>query len=214
MGRIILIPGIGADKRVFKNIQLPGHEVIGVDMPSPDKSDTLGKYAEKLIIQFSITKLDMVIGNSLGGMLAMEISKQVGLHKTILISSIKTDQEAPGYFTFFRKVPIYKVIPDFMFNSMGFTLKTIFGDMSPADLALFKSMLKNSSPKFMKWAMHAVLHWRNDIVPDQVYHITGNKDLVFDHRRMTNVTIVNGGTHIMIFDRADEINQLLREIIN
>jgi hypothetical protein len=62
--------------------------------------------------------------------------------------------------------------------------------------------------------MYAVLHWRNNIVPDYLYHIIGDKDLVFPYIHIKNPTaIVKGGTHIMVFDRANEINNLLAEIL-
>ena len=74
-------------------------------------------------------------------------------------------------------------------------------------------MLKKTSPKFMKWAMGATVNWDNKIIPQNVFTITGNKDHVFDYRRIKDAIIVNGGTHIMIFDRADEINKILKDIL-
>jgi hypothetical protein len=62
---------------------------------------------------------------------------------------------------------------------VGFLIRPVFGNMAQDDMQLFKSMLRNSSPVFLKWAMYAVLHWRNSILPDNLYHIIGDKDLVF-----------------------------------
>ena len=214
MSRIFLIPGLGADSRVYKNIELPGHELIYTDWFEPSVNDTLADYSRKLIDQYDISNGDVVIGNSLGGMLAIEIAKKIKLSKVVLISSIKTISEAPWYFGFFRAVPIYKIIPDSWLSSSGFMLKYMFGDMSGDDLILFKSMLKNSSPVFMKWAMHAILNWDNSSIPDNLHHITGNKDLMFPYKRIRDATIIYGGTHIMIFDKAAEISRLLQEILH
>jgi hypothetical protein len=86
--------------------------------------------------------------------------------------------------------------------------------MNPADMQLFKSMLSNSSPVFLKWAMRAVLFWRNNTEIANLYHIIGDKDLVFPYQNIKNPTaIIKGGTHIMVFDRADEINQILANIL-
>jgi pimeloyl-ACP methyl ester carboxylesterase len=215
MSRVYLVSGLGADKRLFKNISLPGHEVMLTDWLTPDKNDTLTSYAEKLIIQNDIKDNDVVIGVSLGGMIAVEIAKQVKLNKVILISSIKTDSEAPWYFQLFRRLPVYDITPGNLFPRLGFLIRPLFGRMAPADLDLFKDMLKNSSPVFLKWAMRAVLYWKNDILPDHLYHIIGDKDLVFPYKNIKDPTaIIKGGTHIMVFDKADEINLLLAGILN
>jgi len=86
--------------------------------------------------------------------------------------------------------------------------------MSDKEKDIFKDMLKNASPEFMKWAMGAILHWDNKIIPPNVYQISGDKDLVFPYENLKDAIIVKGGTHIMIFDRAPQINKLLNEILN
>jgi pimeloyl-ACP methyl ester carboxylesterase len=164
MRNVYLIAGLGADSRLFKNIKLPaGYEVTRVDWFVPKLEDTLTTYAQAIICQYDINSDSIVIGVSLGGMIAVEIAKQVTLDKVILISSIKTDSEAPWYFQFFRSIPVYKAIPGKLMTHLGFLVKPMFGNMKPDDLALFKSMLRDSSPVFIKWAMRAVLYWKNDI---------------------------------------------------
>ncbi|MEB0260768.1 MULTISPECIES: alpha/beta hydrolase [unclassified Mucilaginibacter] len=215
MPKVYLIAGLGADSRLFKDIILPeAYEVILVDWFVPKPDDTLITYAQSIINQYGIEENSIIIGVSLGGMISVEIAKQVKLNKVILISSIKTDSEAPWYFKFFSSLPVYKAIPGKLMTHLGFLIKGMFGKMNTNDLALFKSMLRNSSPVFMKWAMRVVLYWRNDVEVANLYHIIGDKDLVFPHQNIKNPTaVIKGGTHIMVFDRADEINALLADIL-
>jgi pimeloyl-ACP methyl ester carboxylesterase len=213
MSKIFLIPGLGADTRVYNKIDLNDHEVVCIDWIEPHKTDTLATYAQRLIYHYNITPKTIVIGNSLGGMIAIEIAKIVPLNKTILISSIKTVDEAPWHFSLFRSVPFYKLISGKTFTRMGKLLKPIFGHLNPEDEWLFIDMLKNSSPKFIKWAMDAVLQWDNKIVPPNVYHITGDKDMVLPHRPKKGVTIIPGGTHLMILSKAKEVNKQLKRIL-
>ncbi|HEY8781422.1 MAG TPA: alpha/beta hydrolase [Mucilaginibacter sp.] len=213
MSRIFLIPGLGADSRIFKNLYLDELEVIYTNSIEPGKTDTLETYAQKLIYQYHIVKQSIIIGSSLGGMIAVEIAKIIPLKKVILISSIKTINEAPWYFSLFRVLPVYKVIPGKLFASMDFLVEPIFGKMAKAEKKLFMDMLKKTSPVFLKWAMGAVLKWDNKIVPPNVYHITGDKDLVFNYKRIKDAIIVKGGTHMMVFDKANEINKILGELL-
>lgn len=214
MSRIYLIAGLGADTRVYNNIDLHGHEVIHINWVEPNLRDTLATYAQRLVHQYNILPNSIVIGNSLGGMLAVEVAKFIPVKKVIIISSIKTSNEAPWYFKLFRNLPVQKLIPGKLVTSMGFIIKPMFGKMSDSDAWLFQDMLKKTSPLFVSWAMSAILAWKNEVIPPNVYHITGDKDLIFDHKGIKGVTIIKGGTHIMIFDKADEINELLEQIIN
>lgn len=214
MSKIFLIPGLGADTRIYNNIELgDDQDVIPVDWIEPNQYDTLNTYAQKLIHQYFITENSIVIGNSLGGMIAIEIAKQVRLNKVILISSIKTKSEAPFYFKLFKVLPLQKLIPGTLLQRLGGLVRPVFGSMSDQHVWLFKDMLNKTSAKFMEWAMTAALHWDNEIIPPNVYHITGDKDLVFNYKNIRNVTIIEGGTHIMIFDKARQINKLLKGIL-
>jgi pimeloyl-ACP methyl ester carboxylesterase len=215
MIKVFLIAGLGADTRLYKNIILPdGYEVVPADWVLPDATDTLTTYAQKLVSHYNIQAGAVVIGDSLGGMIAVEIAKQVKLSKVILISSIKTADEAPWYFNFLRYVPIYKPIPGTLVTKLGFLAGPIFGKMPADELQLFNSMLSKSSPVFLKWAMHAVLYFNNTESIPNLYHIIGDNDNVFPYEKIKNPTaIIKGGTHIMVFDRADEINKLLADIL-
>ena len=214
MSAVFLIAGLGADTRLYNNIEIPSdYEVIPVDWIEPTKTDTLKVYAQKLIYQYNITKGSIVIGTSLGGMLTIEIAKLVPLNKAILISSIKTIDEAPGYFKVFKNIPLFKILPGKIFNSMGFMIKPLFGKMTDSDAWLLKDMLGNTSPAFMKWAMGAVVKWDNKTIPPNVYHIHGDKDLVFPYKNIKNTELVKGGTHIMVYNMAKQVNKLLKNIL-
>lgn len=215
MRKVYLISGLGADSRLFKNVVIPaGYEIVLVNWLIPNYTDTLSNYSQKIINQYNIDENSTVIGVSLGGMICVEIAKQVKLDKMIIISSIKTDQEAPWYFRFFRALPVYKVIPGRLMPHTGFLIKPLFGNMSPDDLRLFKNMLRNSSPVFLKWAMHAALYWKNNAEFCNLYHVIGDNDLVFPFKNIKDPTaIIKNGTHIMVFDKADQINRLLADIL-
>ena len=191
MSKVFLISGLGADTRLYNNIDIPEEdEVVPIDWIEPHETDTLGTYAQKVIYKYDIRPYSVVVGTSLGGMLAIEIAKKVNLKKAVLISSIKTVKEAPGYFSVFRTLPVYKLLPEKMLNKLGFLIKPMFGHLTDSDAWLFNDMLSKNSPKFIKWALGAVLNWDNLAIPPNVYHIHGDKDRVFPVKNIRNATIV------------------------
>jgi pimeloyl-ACP methyl ester carboxylesterase len=213
MQKVFLVPGLGADYRAFKEIDLQGYEVVNVSWLDPANEDTLSSYAEKLLAHYQILPGSIVIGNSLGGMLTMEIAKKIKLNKAILISSIKTASEAPKSFRWYRRIPLYKLVPAKMYTSSGFLIRFVMGKISIKHHQLFIDMLRKTPPVFAKWAIGAILHWDNQTIPERVYHIHGDRDKIFPHKRLKDTFILKGGTHIMIMARAKDVNNWLKNIL-
>lgn len=215
MQKVFLISGLGADRRLFSKLDLPGYELVHMDWLEPDEHDTLTIYAKKLINYYEVKPGSVVIGVSMGGMLTVEISSILKLNKAIIISSVKDASEFPDYFKLFKKVPIYKVIPHGFYTSMGFLIKPLFGEMKGKSGFLFADMIRHSSPKFMRWAMHAILHWQPKPLHAKLFHIIGTKDIIFPHKKITTAThIVEGGSHDMVYTRGREISKLLLSILS
>ncbi|QJD98040.1 alpha/beta hydrolase [Mucilaginibacter robiniae] len=214
MPQIFLISGLGADRRLFNNIHLPGYEYVHVDWLEPETHDTIHTYAQKLIQQYNILPGSTVVGVSLGGIMTVEISSIVPLHQAVIISSIKSATEFPWYFKLFRKVPLYKILPLSFYTTMGSLIKPLFGSMTQTEWQQFKSMLEQTSSTFMKWAMHAVLHWEPKILSGKIYHIMGTKDFIFSHKLIKNAdAVVSGGTHDMVFKKGEEVSKILQSIL-
>jgi hypothetical protein len=214
MEKIFLISGLGADRRLFNKLELPGYEPVYVDWIEPEPTDTISTYAQKLVDQYHITPNSVVLGVSLGGIMTVEISNIIPLRKAIIISSIKSASEFPWYFKLFRNVPLYKIIPHGFYSSAGYLIKPLFGKMKGKSGFMFVDMIKNSSPTFMRWAMHAILRWQPKPLTTKTYHIIGNKDLIFSHRRITDANyIIERGSHDMVYTRGKEISQIVQNIL-
>ncbi|WP_448699409.1 hypothetical protein ACFGVR_20640 [Mucilaginibacter sp. AW1-3] len=213
MEKVFLIAGMGADVRLFKNLDLSGFETVDVAFIDPDPKDTIASYAQKLIAKYHITPHSNIIGVSFGGMLAVEVARQVEIKNVIIISSIKSINEAPSYYKVFRVLPVYKLITGKLMLSVGKLLKPFFSKKMGGESHLFDSMLRNTSPGFLKWSMGAALHWDGQTTPLPVHHLIGDADLIFDYRRITNPIVIPGGDHMMVFTRAKDLNPIIRNIL-
>jgi pimeloyl-ACP methyl ester carboxylesterase len=213
--KLFLIAGLGADERLFKNLDLSGYEVVPVTWIEPEQQDTLTTYTTKLIKQFGIVAGSSVIGVSLGGMITVEVAKQVQLQHAIIISSIKSKTEAPGYFAFFRAVPVYKLISGGFVQKMGPVIRPLFGRFAGnKEAPLFHSMLEKSNPVFLTWAMGAALHWNGQPANCKIHHLIGTADLIFYYSKIKDAIVIPDGDHMMVFTRAREISQIIRNILD
>ena len=100
-----------------------------------------------------------------------------------------------------------------MINKVGFMIRLLFRDLDKQDAWLFQDMLEKSSPTFMKWSFGAILNWGNTVIPPNVYQIIGDKDEIFPYKKQKNAEVIKGGTHLMIFDRADEVNKFIAKVL-
>ena len=214
MKKIFLISGLGADRRLFNKLDLPGYEFIHVDWIEPEPVDTIITYAQKLVSQYNITPNSIVLGVSLGGIMTVEISRIIPLRKAIIISSIKSATEFPWYFKIFRKFPLYRFIPHSFYSSVGYIIKPLFGKLRGKSGFMFVDMIKQSSPTFMRWAMHNILRWEPQPLTSKIYHIIGDKDLIFSHRRIKDANyVIERGSHDMVYTRGREISEIVKTIL-
>lgn len=88
MQQIYCIPGLGADHRLFSKLKLEA-ELIPVEYITAESDDTAQSYAAKLLTQIK-EENPILMGVSLGGILAIEISKLIPVKKLILISTVKS----------------------------------------------------------------------------------------------------------------------------
>src|SRR5258708_37464041 len=106
------ISGLAADGRVFKHIQLPkGLETIYLNWIPPQEEEALPHYALRLATSINTKEPFVLLGLSFGGMLAIEIAKQLHPVSTILISSIPVSDHLPGYFKAAGKIGLHKMVP-------------------------------------------------------------------------------------------------------
>ncbi len=214
---VYLISGMGADDRAYYLMNFGNQKIIHLKWIKPNKSDSLPDYAIKLSEQIDFSKKVILIGTSLGGMMAIEIAKKFNVHKTILISSVKTSTEMPPQLNLFRLIPLQRIIPGTVFVRIRNIIRPLVfrGRVNKKAHDLFTGMLKDTDPTFLTWSMDAALKWKNYTIPNNVVHFHGDNDVVFPIKYLkTNYHTLIGGTHIMLITKARELSKLIQQEIN
>lgn len=210
---IYWIPGLGGDKRMYAGQlkEFPASKVLEFIDPLPNES--ISSYAIRLAEGIDKEEEFILVGVSLGGILAQEIAVHYPPKKVIIISSVKSTQELPFWMRFFKYFPLAKLIPGKLYLWMFMWLiwlKTL-GARSNHILGNLRNMAQDANPKFVYWAANQVVKWRNPIRNFKAYHIHGTKDALFPLRRLKHVACpVKGGTHAMILTHVLAINKALK----
>lgn len=211
---IYCVSGLGADERVFQKLKLEGYQPVHIRWVEPEMQESITDYAQRLTEQIK-SDCPILVGLSFGGIIAVEIAKQINTKKVILISSTKNQQEVPFYFQIFRWLPIYRLLPAKIMLWFGQLLASWFFSLETlAERKLFRAILLDTNAKFMKWAIHQVVIWRNELIPSNIYHIHGRSDRIFPYKFVREDFSVEKGGHFMIMNQAEYISKLIQKIVD
>ncbi|HRG25191.1 MAG TPA: alpha/beta hydrolase [Chitinophagaceae bacterium] len=212
MKKVYFISGLGADKRIFSFLDLSFCEPVFIDWITPLKNESLESYALRLRKQIP-DESPWIVGISFGGMLTVEIAKADPSVQAIILSSNKTKKEFPAYFRAGLYLPLYKWSPARL--SKKFTLRTssMLGGTNEAERKLLHQIIRESDIHFVRWAISAILHWKNMTIPGNIIHVHGTADKLLPSRYVKADYLIEGGTHVMTLDKHPEISRLLQQLI-
>jgi pimeloyl-ACP methyl ester carboxylesterase len=209
---IYFLSGLGTDERVFQWLSYEGYRPVHIPWLVPERGEALAHYAQRMASSIK-AEHPVLVGLSFGGMVAIEIAKQMKAQKVILISSVKDSSEVPIYFKMFRLFPLHRIFP---FKPLLWALYWLaywlFAPEGNDERILFKNILQETDSHFLKWALHQVVIWRNKEIPEHLVHIHGRRDRIFPYRFVSpDYTLENSG-HLMVMNRAKEISNLIEKL--
>lgn len=211
MEKIYIFSGLGVDKRVFDRIDFGNLNIEFIDWIEPQNKESFQSYAQRISLKIT-TENPTIIGLSFGGMLAVEISKIKKVKQLILIASAKNRKELPKIYRVLGKLKLNYLIPFNKFKKQNKVTNWFFGVESDEEKAMLKSILQDTDPKFLKWAIHQIVNWDNKISPENCIHIHGNKDRIIPIKNMKPDYIIENGGHFMTINRSKEIEKIINKI--
>lgn len=209
---IYIFSGLGADERVFQRLDFSDFSPVFIKWIIPKEKETIESYATRILDQISTTK-PTLLGLSFGGLMAIEVAKQIETEKIILISSAKTIKEIPFYYRLAGQLGLHKLLPTRLLKSSNFVTNWFFGASSTADKKILKQTLIDTDPNFLKWAIDRVVKWTNLIQIQNIFHIHGTSDRILPLSFVTPNLIIENGGHLMTLNKADELNKILRPLL-
>ncbi len=208
-----LLPGLGFDHRIFSKLNLPEGNINYLDWQEPHQREHLTDYAFRVSGGLSETEQPKVLlGHSFGGVLAQEIAKVRQIDRVILLSSIRSRAELPGFFKVVGKLGLHAVFTKkSTFATFGFWAKK-HGYDTEEKQQLFKNMVGQQSDHYLRWALRSLSNWQGlDGLETPVSQIHGDCDRTFPIQILAKPDhVVKGGSHMMVYDRGEEVSQLIQ----
>lgn len=212
---IYLIPGMGANTKIFEYIKLPENDYVMhfIEWELPERKESLSDYALRMTKKITHEK-PILFGVSFGGILVQEMSKFVEVKKVVVVSSVLHETEFPKRMKFAKITKAYKLVPTQLFSDIEKLAKYAFGETAVNRVDLYKKYMSISDKKYLDWAIENIINWKQSQSIDNIIHIHGSNDKVFPIENIKgNVIKVKNGTHVMIINKYKWFNENLPKLL-
>ncbi len=210
---LILLPGMGADRRLFREQIAALENLVIPDWLDPQAGDTLVSYAQRMAEAVDPGGPCFVGGASFGGMVALEMTRHLKAKACFLIGSIRSPRELPRRIRMLR--PLARIIPSWSLGILGGPARVMLAAAGSRMPPVARSVLRqfvDADRRFMRWASLAILRWEPspESIPSPVLQIHGDQDHILPHRLTRPDRLVSGAGHVLSMTFPDEVNAFLR----
>ena len=210
MKNVYIFSGLGADKRVFQNMDFSFCNAAFIEWIAPLANETIEHYASRLLCQITHER-PILIGLSFGGMMAVEVAKLIETEKIILIASAKNKNEVPPYYRFAGNLKLHKILPAKLLKMPNLFSFWFFGIENKEDKNVLRAILKDTNESFLSWAIDAIVTWKNTTAVENLFQIHGSADRILPLKYVNTDMTVEGGGHFMTLNKAQKLIEIMRE---
>ena len=205
-----LIPGLGADERVFQRLRplLHAESQVLPWLPPESADEPLPHYAARMAAGIPVDTTGWLVGVSFGGVVALEMQRLRPGLRPVLISSLPNAGSLPWLLRLVRASGLYRLVPPQWLTLFPRVGQLYFGVRNGAEYRLFKRILLDMEPRYTRWAIGHLLHWDSTGVVPAV-QLLGTRDRVFPPGNRPIDYRIGGGGHFMVLSHAEEIARIL-----
>ncbi len=209
---VYLIPGLGADARVFKLLRLAGPAQV-LDWLEPQSPlEPLEHYATRMAAVIPVAQCCWLVGVSFGGVLAAAIAELRPLARVVLISSISQPAELPLLARLVRRTGLHWLLPMQALRYFPPITRWLFSIPAGPLYVLLQNIIHDTDPAFAKWAVHQLLNWRGGFFFAVPCRLHGSNDRLLPIKQTTGIQVIPNAGHFMIATHAVAISQWLNEL--
>ena len=187
--KLILLPGFATDRRMLAGQLAAFGEALTPAWIEPVRGESLGDYArrwgERIAADYQLPGSTpvVIVGISMGGMLAQEMAEAVGAAGVVLVSSCRNARPIPWFQGWFgrmvSRLPLGAV--EFLKHHLPPKAYHRLGDLAPEHATLVRRMFLDTPTAMLRWAPGAMVHWTGRPASSmngvRVRHIHGDRVL-------------------------------------
>jgi pimeloyl-ACP methyl ester carboxylesterase len=219
---LVLLPGLGADARLFEPQRSALPELICPDWLEPRERETLAGYAGRMaevVRGLAPAGRGLILGGvSLGGMLAAEMALVLKPGAVVLIGSALSPEEISGRMRLAAQLSRWMPVPS---GERAERMARVFlrqiGPLRRRDREFLETMIGAVPFSFLRWAAGAMAGWEGvPALACRVVRIHGSRDRVIPLRRCAERFerfVVEGAGHLPSVSHAEIVNRELSRLV-
>jgi pimeloyl-ACP methyl ester carboxylesterase len=208
------ISGLGADERIFSRLEVPGVELRPLPWLTPVPYEPIGEYADRMRAGIADER-PILLGVSFGGMMAIEMAKELPGATVIIVSSVRDRRQLPLWIKAGGRVYPHWLIP--RMRRPRWRVRSLegyfLGVETEEDRQLAGEFQDKVDQQYLEWAIGTIARWQNEWTPPSFFHIHGGRDRMFPLRSVEPTHVVPDGGHFMVYNKAEEVSRVLRGIL-
>lgn len=213
--RIIMVPGMGADGRLFGPQQAAGLPIEPAPMVMPHRGDDIPTYAARVRDALDLSGSYAVGGVSFGGMVACELAQICRPRFLLLIASCRGGRAIPTYYHVAEWLS--RLLPSPIIQRRCMASSRFMAKLEHLNLEqyhLIRDMSISLPVPFLRRVGRMILRWKGPAAfPCPVHQLHGEKDRIIPLNRVTPDTVVPGGGHLINLTHASIVNAYIQRIL-
>jgi pimeloyl-ACP methyl ester carboxylesterase len=212
--RLVLLPGLGADERLFHPQRRLRASVEVIKWTDPRPPESFRDYAHRLAGTIRSPRPYWLVGVSLGGMIAMELARLVEPSGVVLVSSCRSCAALPWWGragrVIVRAVPA--AVQKWANLHVPGALRAL-GACQPCDRNLIRDMIRDTPAPFLQWGLAEALRWPGvGALNVPVYQVHGACDRTIPCPTCAD-EVIPGGGHLINLTHADIVNGFIERAL-
>jgi len=216
--RLVLLPGLGADGRMYSGLRLPGLEIAAPDWPAPEPRSSLPSFARALADRLQIGPDAAVGGSSFGGFVAAEIAARRRVRALVLIGSALSPAEIPSTFAVIERLS--RLLPERLLDRAPRDNPLVlakFGRLTAPQRALFLDMASKAPASLLRHGLRMTFGWegvRKEDLSCPLHRIHGRLDRLIPPPPAREAELVAGGGHLIAMTHPAAVIRFLRRSLD
>ena len=210
---IVLLSGLGADGRLFREQKARFPGLTAVSWIEPRGSESLADYAARLASDISGLHASYLGGASFGGMVALEVARVLQPKGVFLLGSCRSPRSIGGIFRIGTRIA--SALPESLLRRgelFAPQVARVMGSRNREIAMLLAEMYRSVSPRLIRWGAGAIRNWPGVEDPGvPVHHIHGQCDRVIPLRGLRPDRVVPEAGHLLTLTHPEAVNAFLAE---
>jgi hypothetical protein len=213
--RLLLLPGLGADERLFSELGKLDLPLVCARLPVPYEYESLTTYALRVAAQLELRPEDWIGGASFGSLVAADIARRRPLAGLVLIGgALSAESLTPATRGLMRLAGLLPAPLWLPLLRLPPALSLAFGTLETRHQRLIAAMLAATPGALMREGPRLILHYRPSLpVLCPVHAIHGGADRLMRPPPLPQRRVISRAGHALVLTHARAVTEFLNRIL-